>query len=212
MLNEDPYGVARRMVGRRFVGNKLCLPVHIQMEPVPAWLWWLTRPGMLNRWLLRASLFLKRGPRPTYSKLSIQEYLEWPGLTVIGIHRNPVDTIQSMQARGSQSASEAERRWTEAIRTIHGLWQTVPERVILVGFEKLVTEPRRVLEALLSRLGLYFDSDCLDGYKYTPFYAGRPGIEPERARTGPGQRFHHRVFEQDSELCDMYGRLCQYSV
>jgi sulfotransferase family protein len=157
VLNEDITGKwVRKILGKRVLGNKLCVPNQIQIR----------RSRVTRSWLKKIGL-TDEHPKSAYS---IEEYMRIPNFKVVAIVRDGNDTIASMMERGKSSWKKAARRWTQAIETIFSLKNQYGERVFVVSFEDLVLNSEKVIGSLCGHLRLDFQPQILDGYRFNPWY------------------------------------------
>ena len=180
MLNEDFGGATRKLVGKRVVGNKLCVPNQIEWERRGrAWLRPLQRRGLFQS-----------VPESVYS---VQDYLAWDDARVIGIVREGEAVVSSIMRRGQQPFRVAAYRWSRALEVLETVHERRPDRTLLVSYEGFVGAPEATLRRVADHVGLPFDERMLEGYAYTPIYRGSSGIEAQRARrSSPGLDLERR--------------------
>lgn len=174
VLNEDVHGSMFRILSKPVRGVKLCIPNQIELE---------------RRGSLLARLF-KRHPPPkplrpfvpeATSRLSIRDYQSLPNLTIVAILRDPADVAKSIVRRGDEPMEVVSGRIGRAAEILRTLQREDPDQLELVTFDSLVTDPRKVLEPLLERLGLAFEEKVLEGYRHTPQYRDRGSIDASKA-------------------------------
>ena len=119
MLKEDRSNAIHHLIGKPVVGNKLCIPNHIDFET-----------PLLTRLAHRFEYKAFRG-RSIYS---LDEYLQDERLKLIIIVRDPEAAIASMMRRGDLSFAAAGRRWKRGTDIAHTLIQSEAERTLLVAF------------------------------------------------------------------------------
>ncbi|MCA9790344.1 MAG: sulfotransferase [Candidatus Eremiobacteraeota bacterium] len=183
MLNEDLNGSIRVLLAKRVVGNKLCVPNQIGLEPPGHW------EAMARRFYFRHQAVRKLARRlglgwwNPMSRVPLQGYLRMPGSRVLGILRHPGAVIPSIMRRGGQPGWVARRRWNQAVEILASLRQTIPDRFILLSFEELLENPPVVLDRLLERLDCAYDPRVLFGFAHTRNYQNtsldRSKIVPE---------------------------------
>jgi hypothetical protein len=168
MVNEDISGKGLvKILGKPVTGNKLCVPNQIQLH----------RRGGLVSTLLRKLGVIAESPR---SRHCILDYLELPNLKLVAIIRNGNDSISSMMARGKSRFKKAARRWGEAVETIFDLQGRFSERVLVIHFEELVLNPEKIMRKVCEFLGIKFQEQMIDGYKYNRYYP-RAELNKEKA-------------------------------
>jgi hypothetical protein len=158
MVNEDISGKALvKILGKPVTGNKLCVPNQIQLR----------RRGGFVSTLLRKLGVIAESPR---SRHCILDYLELANLKLVAIIRDGNDSISSMMARGQSRFKKAVRRWGEAVETVFDLQKQFGERVLVVSFEELVLAPEKTMRKVCEFLGVKFQEQMMDGYKYNRYY------------------------------------------
>jgi hypothetical protein len=191
MMSECVWHEHRKQIGGRVVGNKLCIPNQIKLEPERGGLEYpenvksliKDKPNLVARLSLAARWILGRLP---YRTVCIRDYVERWDAKLIGIVRNPDHVIHSMQQRAGWSPEKAKRHWAEAVTSINTLHHEYPERTHLVVFSDLVSQPERVLRDACTFLDLEFDDRMLYGHRGATMYDGtsqyaRDRIDPEVA-------------------------------
>jgi hypothetical protein len=128
MLNEDRSNAIHCLVGKPVVGNKLCIPNHINFET-----------PLLTRVAKRFGYNAFR----SRSVHSLDDYLQDESLKLIVIVREPEATIASMMRRGELSFDAAGRRWKRGTDMAHTLSESEAARTLLVAFERLRHRTRR---------------------------------------------------------------------
>lgn len=166
MLHEDLGRSIRHIVGKPVVGNKLCIPNHIEMrQKRPHWV------RVLDPRMYRA--LYQRGYfayRPEAS-LSLEDYLRWQPIKLIATVREGSAVIDSIMRRGHQSWDVAAYRWRRGIEILNELQRSQADNLLLLSFRHLVREPEPAMRAVAEHLGLAFDPVMLEGYAYTPNYS-----------------------------------------
>ncbi|MBM4148453.1 MAG: hypothetical protein FJ224_05365 [Lentisphaerae bacterium] len=201
VFNEDMRMGMLQIVGKRVVGNKLLVPFEIRLRE---------RRGLLIRAMNRLGLLgfcRKTGilRRPFIGSFhSIEDYLEVEGIKILGILRNPRDTLASMVKRDSNWTSEfSMRNWVGAVRTLSQLRPIVGDRMKIVTFEDLVTEPERVMREVCAFTGLEYTPSMLDGCRFNPTYPEQQ-IRRERASRPHASDVTARGMEPDAASYSMY--------
>ncbi len=175
ILNEALKPMAHYILGKKVVGNKLCIPFNIDLE---------RRNGRVTRTLRRSRRFrnylLGLGmPSHHWSIRDYQRKVE--GLRLILIVRDPEHVIASNDRRTHWPAEAGRRWWSRAVSVMHQLHREAPDRTAVVSYDRLVTAPREVSERLVHPFGLCFDERMLEGYRFTPQYAGNASIDASKA-------------------------------
>lgn len=138
-----------------------------------------------------------------------------PGTKVIHIHRDPRDVVaglMSMPWWQGRSVRRTARYWRRAMEAADA-WQ---ERLGLaghhiVGYERLVEEPRGVLEGVCGFLGLDFRAEMLEERAAAAERAFRPGEEGHKGLTrGPLRVDRHGRYR--TKLSPFQIRLIESSV
>lgn len=166
MLCEDLAFSMRHLISKPVVGNKLCIPNQIDLEP---------------------SLFSRISSRFGYgifkrkSVVSIRGHLKDESMKLITIIRDPHAIVSSIMRRGEHDFEEAALRWKRSIDIISDLHDQEHERTLLITFENLVQDPEATMKLICEFTDLEFDFTMLDGYKGRP-YSNKGGIKAEKAR------------------------------
>lgn len=187
ILNEDRWGSCFKLLSKEVRGVKLCIPNgidlnHGKMDQLFMYVRYVLGEHIVNS--ARGWLGLKQPERSLRSTLSIREYEERAGsMNVVGIVREPADVIASIQKRGNQSFRRARHRWERAVHVLYELWEEREDAgtMSVVSFSRLVSKPAECLRAVLGELGLRYEEDVLEGYRYTPQYPDREGIDADKA-------------------------------
>jgi hypothetical protein len=200
MLNENYGWAIGDVLSKPVVGNKLCIPNHIELrQRKPRWV------RFFGSWLHHR--LYERGYfhyRPEVD-VSIEDYLEmYPDLKVIGILRDGNAVISSIMRRGEQPQDVAVYRWRRCVDILTALSDRLGDRLFLVSFDQLVTEPEATLEAIAPFIGVSFDPVMLEGYKDTPNYSNRK-IDPDKAQQR--KRVDLDLEANYPETCDRYEAL-----
>lgn len=177
MLNENYGHAIGDILSKPVVGNKLCIPNHIELRKrKPRWV------RFFGSWLHHR--LYDRGYfryRPEVD-VSIEDYLDmYPDLKVIGILRDGNAVASSIMRRGEQPQDVAVYRWRRSIEILTTLSDRLEDNLFLLSFDQLVTEPEPTLRAIARFIGLPFDPAMLEGYKDTPNYSNRK-IDPDKAQ------------------------------
>lgn len=92
---------------------------------------------------------------------------------VIFVLRDPRDTVHSMRRALGVSLNGAAWMWNQAFRS----YRNFSDRVHLVRYEELVTEPKRIVAPLCTALGQEFENDMLRFFESIPqSLAARPNF------------------------------------
>ena len=165
-LSVEDYGAGyERIVSKKVVGNKLCIPNQIELDRKfnaaqrLGLLPWMARLGLAG-WLLRhgwLTRFYDASPH------SIRSLLERGPTRLILLIREGDDVVGSIVRRGNQSLRTAVFRWSRAIDIMTTLHQEHPAQSLIVRFEDLVQDAEGRMRAICSFLDLPFDARTLDG-------------------------------------------------
>lgn len=213
LLNEDLSGAFTRIFSKRFRGVKLCAPHQIEMRHTAT-----TRAGDFSRGQIRrlTNIVRRAAGRPVplggfyKARHSIEDMRAMPEpLHVIGIVRSADDVIASIMKRGRQKEETARYRWVRLIQILNELARVEDAdfALTLVRFDDLVAQPAETLTAVLRALQLDFDPRVMEGFKHTPQYQGRTGIDAQRAGGGLDDDLSQAVLRNDPELAAAYRRL-----
>jgi len=210
LLNEDTHGASLTIFSKKIKGVKLCIPNQIELVQT-SWMrfkdFMVTTLQLLTN-PIKSYLGLRVPiPRGIKSKYSIRDYQKKTDkLFVLGIVRNPYDSIKSMMGRGQQTKKTAEYRWRRVIEILYELsMDECKENIlIVVDFDKLVTEPVGIMKNLLSLLECDFKEDVLEGYKHTPQYKGSSAISADKASKGVEAALTHPMLQIDESLKNKY--------
>ncbi len=206
MLNED-YGRAMDdILAKPMVGNKLCIPNHIELTRKKPY--WTRRFGpWLHYHLYRRGYFRYRPE----ASLSIEDYLtSYSPLKIIGIIRNGNAIISSIMKRGEQPYEVAAYRWRRSVEILHELHTHQAAELLLLSFEQLVREPEQTVEHISDYLELSYDPKMLQGYAHTPEYSNRQ-IDPDRAMRAEREGIDFGLAEHYPEAYARYEQLLQRS-
>jgi hypothetical protein len=170
-LNEEKSNAWRKVLGRKHLGLKLCIPNQIELDRKSE----KSDHGALKRRILKAVGDFgpwDAGPQKAWGEeridATIAKFLELDDPRVMAILRAPEQAVASMQKRGGQPLTESLYRWLRAIEIMEALREEAPKRFALVGFERLVSAPEEVLRACAKWLGIDFAPAMLNAY--TPLY------------------------------------------
>ena len=165
MLCEDRAFSMRHLISKRVVGNKLCIPNQIDLEP---------------------SLLARVGARFGYtvfkqkSVVSIQGYLEDEAVKMITLIRTPQAIVSSIMKRSDHPFEEAAQRWKRSVEIIADLREKEPERTLLISFENLVRDPESIVRSTCNFIDLHYHANMLEGYRGRS-YSDQGGIDPGKA-------------------------------
>ncbi|MCS4149344.1 hypothetical protein GGP52_003056 [Salinibacter ruber] len=84
--------------------------------------------------------------------------------------RDPDHVVDSIRRRGIVSVEEGKERWSRAIRAIHQVQEEYEDRVCLIRFADLLTDPEPVMKEVCALLEIDYSPRMPEGYKYTPQY------------------------------------------
>lgn len=169
MAIEDEGWTITKFVSKEIAANKLCIPNQIELS---------------ERASLLKSAMRKFGLRPggPTSRRNIEDYLALGDMRVLAILRDGNAVISSIMKRGGQTFETAAQRWSRAVEIIDSLRERVPERLHVVSYEALVTDPEATMREVCAFLAIPFQSKTLEGYKFNPIYPGEERIDAARAR------------------------------
>jgi hypothetical protein len=203
MVSEDTGHGANTIIGAKMWGNKLCIPNQIRLN---------TRPDqrtVIGRIKDGVRAFLGQPCAyypPPVLQTTIRTYVEEKGAKVVAIVRNPNHVVESIVRRGNQSVRVAKNRWAEAIREIALTRQEYnDQKVFIVRFKNLVSDPEATAVRLSEFLGVQFDQSMLEGHKHTPQYDNE-SINESRSRKKTKE---HNLQEYDSDAFEMYRVMCR---
>jgi hypothetical protein len=144
---------------------------------------------------------------PEHRQITIATYVENLGAHLIAIVRDPDHAIESMRKRRGTPLEEAKRRFSLAVRDIHGARKRY-DGVSVVEFRDLVEQPKIIMKALTERLSINFDRTMTEGFKAVPQY-DFDEIDPSVvSKEVPTCNFEY----YDREACEMYGALLEQSI
>jgi hypothetical protein len=190
MLREDYSGALGKIVGKEVVANKLCLPNQID----------LSHPWY-NRILRRYGFTCFRG----FSVVSVVEYMADPSMKVIGLVRSPYAVVDSMIRRGGLDRAGAYRRWAKGIEVLSDIVRRYGERVIVLSFEKIVTNPLEVMMLACDHLDIAYDDSMLMGYRHTSSYDNEnSAINPAKATVSSDLIQRHPLHAEYPEAYERY--------
>lgn len=192
------------ILGKSVVGNKLCIPYNIELDR-------RRNPLLGGVYGVRYLGWLAHEFGLPFHTWSIRMYQDNnPELRIFATLRD-ADAVIASNRRNTRFTDAAARRWwVRALGVLHNLWQESPDRVSIVLFDRLVTEPRTVIERLLDRLGLPFDDAVMEGYRHTPQYHGNRGIDGSKASWKNGADIS--LIRGRPDLIQAYDDLAQASV
>lgn len=202
LLNEAFGRSVRKLVSKRVVGNKLCIPNQIEMQHKGySWRRWLQRKG-----------YFQGSPE---ADVTIEDYIQWDA-QIVAIVRDGNAIISSIMKRGKQPFKVASYRWRRSIQIMMELHERHSDRLLLVSYETLVTDPECVMQSVASHLAIDYQSEMLSGYAYTPIYKNEGGIDASRAQKqtedfGLEQRFpiEFEQYQKLLEICAQQARSFQ---
>lgn len=168
MLFEERTGAARRLIGPRMAGNKLCVPNQIRAE----------RSRALGARLVRRARFMAGLPLTDWA---VADYAGWAETSFVLIAREGPATVRSMVRRGGLTPPAAAARWADGLAELEAVREAYPDRTSVVTFADLVGRPEATIRAVLDALGLPFEPAVLDGPRHTPIYEGRTAVDASRS-------------------------------
>lgn len=187
----------RQQIGGQAVGNKLCVPNQITLDPEsPSILEYAER---FARWIL---------DRP-HDPMTIRVYVEEWDAQLIPIVRSPDHVVHSMSKRG-KTKETAKRQWAEAVTIIDRLCENYPQRTHLLHFRTLVTSPESVARELCAFIGVEYDARMLDGHGGAPWAYNKGKIDPSVAtKSVPDsniEQSHPEAAQTYTELVELTNR------
>lgn len=210
LLNEDTRGSSLTIFSKRIRGVKLCIPNQIELEQT---LWMRSKDHAITAFQ-RLSNPIKGYfglrvpiPRGMKSKYSIRNYQNKADrLFILGIVRNPYDSIKSIMGRGQQTKKTAEYRWRRSIEILYQLSmdRNKDSMLLVVDFDKLVATPVEIMKTLLPFLECDFNEDVLEGFKHTPQYKGSAAINASKASKGVEDALTYPLLQSDEILRKKY--------
>lgn len=218
LLNEDTHGASLSILSKRIRGVKLCIPNQIELEHHRVMRLSDAAARQLQRRTnkIRKLLGFKTPiVRSRKSDLSIRDYEKRTDtLHILATVRSPHQVIRSIMSRGEQSQRTAEYRWRRAIEILDVLSTEHSDHtnLMLVDFDRLVTDPSTTLRCVLDGLSCEFHPNVLEGFKHTPQYAGRTAISAAKASTGISDALNHPLLRTDTELRQRYLRVMRMCI
>lgn len=173
MHSEDIRHTPETILGVKIWGNKLCIPNQITLDPRPddRSLWTRLEDGVravIGR-PRRLPQQTESYPPPSSAQYTIRKYIE-SGARIVAMLRDPDHVVDSIRRRGVASVEEGKERWSRAIRAIHQVHEEYEDRVCLIRFADLVTDPEPVMKEVCALLEIDYSPRMPEGYKYTPQY------------------------------------------
>ncbi|NQZ87209.1 MAG: sulfotransferase [Colwellia sp.] len=211
LLSEDLNCGEFKLVSKKVVGNKLCIPNQIELQQSYFRSSFDHVYGELQKYLNK--LRLKFGqktpiPRSRKARLSIKDYQQNSDidLVVFGVVRSPFQGIVSILNRGSQSEDIACYRWKRGIEILYTLISSNNnnEQVHIVYYDNLVKNPQITMVKCLDFLHCEFSDEVLKGYLHTPQYQGNKTIDRNKISQGLEKDLTHAIFKQYPEIKDKY--------
>jgi hypothetical protein len=219
LLSEDLNCGEFKLVSKKIVGNKLCIPNQIELEKSYIRSTFDHVYGELQKNLNK--LRLKFGqktpiPRSRKARLSIKDYQRRNDidLAIFGVVRSPFQGVASILNRGSQSDNVACYRWKRGIEILYTLINSdnTNEQVHIVYYDNLVKNPQITMEKCLDILDCEFSDEVLKGYLHTPQYQGNKAIDKNKISQGLEKDLTHAIFNQYPEIKDMYISLIKHAL
>jgi hypothetical protein len=193
VIIEDLNFTIRKMTGKKFLGNKLCIPNQIEISK---------KGSKYSRLLKKIGL----GKRLPTSKYSIKDYLSLPNFNIIAILRDGNNVVSSIMSRGNKKFEEATYRWRRAVEIIDFLLKN-NKNIIVINFEDLVVKTESTIRSVLDFLGLDYYPEILEGYKYNILYPESSNIKSEKAN--PVNQFNLNISDVLPETYSLYKRLSE---
>lgn len=190
LLKEVPEMYVQRLLSKKVVGNKLCVPNQIELKKqrrIPGRDFW-KKIGLA-----------KRTSTSTYC---IEEYLDLPNPKIIAITRDGNDVISSNMRRGNKSLKTSSYRWCRAIEVIHELKRCYDDKVLVTSFEELVEDPEGVMRKVADFLGLDYQERMLEGYKFSSRWYPESNISKDKA-------YRHKSEDIDLDLPNRFPEIYQ---
>ena len=167
MLIEDKNFAIKKLTGKKILANKLCIPHQMEISK---------KANLFSRALKKTPL-MQNYPASAYS---IQDYLKLKDIKIVGILRNPDNVIASIMKRGKKEKTIAQKRWSRAVEILYEVHKDHTDKIILIAYEDLVAEPESLLKKITDFIGINFQPQMLEGYKYNILYPGETGIDKSR--------------------------------
>lgn len=207
MLNEHFGHAIRELLSKPVVGNKLCIPNHIEMvEKRPRWLQLFGGKFLFDR-LYHHGYFRYRPE----ALLSIEDYLRMKPLKIVGIVRDGSAVVSSIVRRGKQPREVAAYRWRRSIEILSELQARHDEKLLLLSFERLVSEPEETMQAITAHLGLPYQTKMLEGYAHTPNYSNQR-IDASKATEPKEDELDVDIKQSQPDAFEKYSRLLTHCV
>lgn len=202
MLNEELGFAAKNVIGKRIVGNKLCIPNQVELGKKRAR--WIQFAGKRGFHALHRYGYFRFRPE---AEVSIDDYMLWGNTRIIGILRDGNAVFSSIQKRGRQPLRVASYRWCRSIEILDELKNLYDGRFLLLSFERLVTDPESAMRAVAAHLDLTYQSRMLAGYRHTRNYPNESGIDPSRAVKHVNAGIDYRIDSHFPDIHEKYQRL-----
>ncbi len=181
ILMEDYYGGAFRILSKKIAGVKLCTPNQITYENSGKKTKLKKGLNFLAKYTLSKLGIKKRFNIP--SAFSITDYIDrTKSIKIIYVIRNPVHAIKSESKRNKISLENATQQWDESIAIIKKVqkYEGLKDPVYFVDYDQMVSHPEKTMNGVFEYLDIPYTDAILDGFKYTPQYKGRSGIEVKK--------------------------------
>jgi len=211
LLSEDLNCGEFKLVSKKVVGNKLCIPNQIELEQSYFRSSFDYIYGEFQEYLnkLRTKLGHKTPiPRSRKAIFSIKDYQRnnYIDLVVFGVVRSPFQGIDSILKRGGQSEKTACCRWKRGIEILYALMNSKnnKEQVHIVYYDNLVKNPQVTMAKCLDILHCEFSDEVLKGYLHTPQYQGNKTIDKNKMSQGLEKDLTHAIFKLYPEIRDKY--------
>ncbi len=207
ILVEDMGNAFARVAGKQVVGNKLCIPNHVELH---------RRRNLARRTgvekLLRKSgvvaLWKRFGILEEFyygSVFSIEDYFRLENFRTVLINRHPDRVIASIHRRGGKSESKATARWCRAVEIMDTLQARMGGDALVVTFEDLLQKPEAHMRRIATFLELDYDPRMLEGAQFNLLYPDQTSIDQAKAEDSDGEHYHIR--ENRPDIWSSYLRL-----
>lgn len=199
IMIEDMHFVIHKIGGKRIIGNKLCLPQQIDINK---------KASIFSRVMQRMGMLLNH-PR---ADQSINDYLRYEEMKIIGIIRDGDKVVESIQKRGKKNYSTALFRWEKALEIIDAVKSKIKDRMIIVSYDKFLQNPENQLKKICRFLNVSFDSNMMNGLKYIPLYPGHTSIDPSKASSEFNIAISSQIAVKDQKYIRLFDKLFQQSI
>lgn len=208
IMFESRYMLCDRILSKKVVGNKLCIPNQIELTNKNT----LRKNIILNK-LIKIPFLENQIYKYVYplAYFSIADHLQIDNSRIIAIVRNGNAVISSIMKRGVRVFEDALYRWARAIEVIYTLKIQHSDRIILVSFENLVQYPDKNMKKACAFLGIDYQQQMLDGYKFTPLYTEQKGIDKQKAFRAEKENIDFKLESYSPDILKKYDYLQEHS-